>query len=259
MNAHLDPREIPDAPALSVTPPGKVLRLQGQAFIVDPSGVLYWSDERLLIVADLHFEKGSAYATRRVFLPPYDTSATLDRLAAAVRRFAPRRIVALGDSFHDCGGAGRLQPQDARALGALQAGRDWVWIAGNHDPQAPANDAGLRLAGEHAQELEIGPIRFRHEPSVSPCDGEIAGHLHPSVIVGGRGGVVRRRCFLADDRRCILPAFGAYAGGLNILDIAFRRLFGAADPYAHVLGRAAVYTVRRSQCLADTNAVGTWR
>lgn len=247
---HLDPSDIAVAHAPARE---KVLRLHDHTFLADPSGVLFWPEERLLVVADLHLEKGSAYAARRVFLPPYDTSVTLGRLAEAVTRLGPRRVVALGDSFHDGGGAARLLPHDVRALRALQTGRDWVWIAGNHDPAPPRC-----LDGDHASELAIGPIRFRHEPTVSPCDGEIAGHLHPVSIVGGRGGAVRRRCFLADELRCVLPAFGAYAGGLNILDSAFRRLFGAADPWAHVLGRTAVYTVARRQCLADAPAVA-WR
>ena len=234
----------------------KVLRLNGHAVLADPSGVLFWADERLLVVADLHLEKGSSYAARRVFLPPYDTSATLARLAEAVARLAPRRIVALGDSFHDGGGAARLLPHDVQALRAMQTGRDWIWIAGNHDPAPP-----LHLDGDHMDELAVGSIRLRHEPALEPCDGEIAGHLHPSAIVGGRGGAVRRRCFLADAHRCILPAFGAYAGGLNILDQAFRHLFRAgAGPQAHVLGRSAVYTVASHQCLADSTAGAlAWR
>ena len=233
----------------------KVLRLHGSAFVADPSGVLYWPDEHLLVVADLHLEKGSSYAARRVFLPPYDTTATLARLAIAITRLNPKRVVALGDSFHDGGGAARLLPHDVLALRAMQAGRDWLWIAGNHDPAPP-----VCLDGDHADHLAVGHICFRHEPSVSPCDGEIAGHLHPVAIVGGSGGTVRRRCFVSDGLRCILPAFGAYAGGLNFLDAAIGGLFGGVDPYAYVLGRDAVFTVARKQCLLDrtSNPLG-WR
>lgn len=236
----------------------KILRIAGNAFVADPSGCLFWPDERLLVVADLHLEKGSAYAARRVFLPPYDTTATLARLAEVIDRLAPRRVIALGDSFHDTGGASRLLPHDILALSALQRGRDWLWIAGNHDPAPPRE-----LAGDHAAELAIGSIRFRHEPSEAASSredttSEIAGHMHPAAIVGGRGAAVRRRCFLADASRCILPAFGAYAGGLNILDPAFHRLFGSAERHAHVLGHSAVYTVGRHQCLAEHTGLG-WR
>ena len=237
----------------------KVLRLHGAAFVADPSGVLYWPDEHLLVVADLHLEKGSSYAQRRVFLPPYDTSATLMRLAAVIARFDPKRVVALGDSFHDGGASARLLPHDIQALRAMQTGRDWLWIAGNHDP-APPN-----LQGDHATHLTVGHICFRHIPSAPPkgCDkdgdGEIAGHLHPVAIVGGRSGAVRRRCFVANGLRCIMPAFGAYAGGLNLLEPAIARLFETSEPHAHVLGRDAVYTVARKQCLAEARSYEPWQ
>lgn len=243
-----------NAPALKLESREKILRLHGAAFVADPSGALYWPDEHMLVVADLHLEKGSSYAARRVFLPPYDTSATLARLAAVVERLNPRRVVTLGDSFHDRAGAARLLPHDVRALRAMQAGRDWLWIAGNHDPGPPE-----ALDGDHASHLAVGHICLRHEPSVAPCDGEIAGHLHPVAIVGGRSGAVRRRCFVADGLRCIMPAFGAYAGGLNFLDAAFTALLGPGAHHAHVLGRNAVYTVAWHQCLVERTTLELWR
>ena len=231
----------------------KVLRLAGRAFVADHSGALFCPQERLLLVADLHLEKGSAFAARRVFLPPYDTSATLARLAAVVARLAPKRVVALGDSFHDSSGPARLMAHDVQALRAMQVGRDWLWIAGNHDPAPPS-----ALEGDHAGALALGPLTLRHEPSAAPGSAEIAGHLHPVAIVGAAGAAVRRRCFVADGTRCILPAFGAYAGGLNVRDRAFAALF-AGEMLAHVLGRAAVYSVARRQCLAERPIVETWR
>jgi metallophosphoesterase superfamily enzyme len=223
-----------NAPLPRLSPqPDKIIRLHGHAFVADPSGALFWPDERMLIVADLHLEKGSAHAARRVFLPPYDTAATLAALAAAVARFAPRRVVALN-------------------LRALQAGRDWIWIAGNHDPAAPSG-----LPGEHHAALEIGGIALRHEPTAGLGMGEIAGHLHPVARVASRTGTLRRRCFACDGARLIMPAFGAYAGGLNVLDPAFAALFGARERHAHVLGRDAVHTVSPRQCLPETT--GFWR
>jgi DNA ligase-associated metallophosphoesterase len=232
----------------------KLIALHGRTFLVDPSGALYWPDEQMLVVADLHLEKGSAYAARRVFLPPYDTTSTLAALGAVIARLIPKRVVALGDSFHDCLGAGRMPAHDAQALRALQAGRDWLWIAGNHDPVAPG------LEGDHAQDLTLGPIHFRHEPRAGVQEdtsaGEIAGHLHPVARVAGRSGVLRRRCFVSDTKRLILPAFGAYTGGLNIRDAAFAALFGPREVQAHMLGRDAVYTVARKQCLAEAPGLG---
>jgi len=216
----------------------------GVALTADPSGALWHESERLLIVADLHLEKGSAFASRRIFLPPYDTAATLARLAALVARYRPAGVVALGDSFHDPRARTRMTARDADALRALGAGRDWIWIAGNHDPEA-ASDFGAAYA-----EWRVGALVFRHEPRAGVQTGEIAGHLHPAARVPGRAGPLRRRCFVGDGARLILPAFGAFAGGLNIRDAAFDGLFGSR-PIAHVLGRAATHSLPVGRCLPD--------
>ena len=201
-------------------------------------GALWWADERLLAVADLHLEKGSSFARRGQMLPPYDTGETLARLAALVEALQPRTVVALGDSFHDEGGADRLSPDDRTALGRLQVGRDWIWIAGNHDPHLSGG-----LSGQHLDELSMGRLTFRHEPAEAQADGEIAGHLHPAARVIGRGKSVRRRCFAGDGYRLILPAFGAYAGGLDVRDPAFAGLFRKDSFRAFVLGDDGVYAV----------------
>ena len=224
-----------------------ILALGRAHFVADPMGALYWREERLLAVADLHLEKGSAYGARRVFLPPYDTATTLAALGVLIARYAPRAVLALGNSFHDIGGGARLAAQDRAALVRLQHGRDWIWIAGNHDPFLPAD-----LGGARAAEIEIGGIRFRHEPEAQTGASEIAGHLHPTARVAGAGGSVRRRCFVSDALRCVLPAFGAYAGGLNLCDSAFAALFLRGGPvFAHVLGRDRIYRVAQDQCLPD--------
>ncbi len=212
----------------------------------DPAGALFAEDDRVLLVADLHLEKGSAYALKRQFLPPYDSAVTLGRLAVLVARYAPRRVVALGDSFHDPRAAARLDPVDHETLSALQRGRSWLWIAGNHDPHPPAG-----LAGETATEWCFGPLRLRHEPQGGAQLGEIAGHLHPIAIVAGQSGSVRRRAFVSDGSRCVMPAFGAYAGGLNLHHPAFAALFAAGTRVAHALGRDRVYAVPEHRCLPE--------
>ncbi len=201
-------------------------------------GALWWADERLLAVADLHLEKGSSFARRGQMLPPYDTGETLARLAALVAYLQPKAVVALGDSFHDDDGAHRLLPRDRASLSALQSGRDWIWIAGNHDPHLPDGLAGMRL-----DTLSVGKLTFRHEPAAGTADGEVAGHLHPAARVLGRGRSVRRRCFAGDGYRLVLPAFGAYAGGLDVRHRAFAGLFRAASFRAFVLGDDGVYPV----------------
>jgi DNA ligase-associated metallophosphoesterase len=221
--------------------------LGGEDFCAHVSGTLFHAGERLLIVADLHLEKGSAFAERRVLLPPYDTPATLSRLAEVVAYFAPRAILALGDSFHDVRAGARMGANDRESLQSLQSGREWIWIAGNHDPEAPAFVEGLRRGT-----YQVGAVTLRHEPSShEPSSCEIAGHLHPVARVAAARGRLRRRCFLSDDARCVMPAFGAYAGGLNILDEAFTPLFTRARATAHVLGRANVYRIGLDSCRPD--------
>ena len=220
--------------------------LHGEAALPDVSGALWLGDHGALVVSDLHFEKGSAYARRGVMLPPYDTAATLARLADVVARFAPKVIVALGDSFHDGGGPARMGDADRAALRALQQGREWIWISGNHDPEPP-DDLGGLCAGE----IRLGALTLRHEPQAGSSPGEIAGHLHPVARVSAPAGTLRRRCFASDGLRCIMPAFGAFAGGLNIRDAAFAPLFSQAPVVAHVMGRSRIYAVSMMRCLGD--------
>jgi hypothetical protein len=234
------PRAIP-------TPQGRgdcTLAICGVSLVADLAGVLFWPEEGALIVADLHLEKGSSFARRGMLLPPYDTATTLALLDRVIAHHAPRLVIALGDSFHDGGGPARVMPQDRATLAGLQRGRDWVWIAGNHDPE-PAQGVG----GVAAQSLSIGPLTFRHEPTEGAADGEIAGHLHPSARVTQRGRAVTRKCFVADGRRMIMPAFGAYTGGLNIRNRAFTKVFGALAFTAHLIGERRLYAFAAARCL----------
>ena len=160
----------------------------------------------MLVVADLHLEKGSSFAARGVLLPPYDTAATLARLARLVTHYAPRCVVALGDSFHDGGGPARLADADREALGIMQRGREWIWITGNHDPE-PATGIG----GTFTATMTSGALTFRHLPTGAP--GEISGHLHPVARVAHRGRAVSRRCFAADATRMIMPALAHSPAG----------------------------------------------
>jgi DNA ligase-associated metallophosphoesterase len=215
--------------------------IAGVTLHADLSGALYWEEQRLLVVSDLHLEKGSSYAMRGVLLPPYDTIATLGRLGAVIARHDPRTVIALGDSFHDRHAHDRLTRANREVVAALQMGRDWVWIAGNHDP-ALSSDIG----GSVTDELAIGPITFRHEPT--GAHGEIAGHLHPKARVTTRGRSMERRCFASDGLRAVMPAFGAYTGGLNIRDAAFAKIFQTLGFVAHVLGDRRLHAIAASRC-----------
>jgi len=213
------------------------VEVNGESLLLDCAGAAWWPAERTLIMADIHFEKGSSFAKRGTLLPPYDTRTTLNRIAGLMNAYVPARVVALGDSFHDSEAASRLDDTEKGILAGQVSRTDWIWIEGNHDPHPPA-----WLGGSITAELAIGGLVFRHEPRREPQAGEIAGHMHPCATVTRHGRSLRRRCFAGDATRMVLPAFGAYAGGLDVDDDAIATLF-FADFAAYMLGGRRVYAI----------------
>lgn len=211
------------------------LHLTGERLMLDPDGALFWPAHNLLAVADLHLEKGTAAAARGSLLPPWDTRVTLDRLAGMLRRWRPARLVALGDSFHDTGGAARLAAADAARLRAMAGAVSFTWVLGNHDPLPQAG-----LPGESLPELRLGGLVFRHIAEAG-AQGEISGHYHPKASVPTSGTVVTRACFVADAARLILPAVGAYTGGLDVRDPAIAGLFPGGGR-VFLLGRERLFS-----------------
>jgi len=229
--------------------------IAGETCVLRCSGALWVPAFRALIVADLHLEKGSAFATRGQMLPPYDSRATLDRLEAEIAELNPAMVVLLGDSFHDAKAIARMAADDRARLDRLTLGRDWLWLEGNHDREALARDAEAvaRLPGAVVGDMRLGALRLTHEPEApTPIDnrhGEVAGHLHPAARIVAYGRGVRRPCFITDGSRIILPAFGAFTGGLNVRDPAIAGLF-ATEPMAAALGRDKVHALGWNSLLA---------
>jgi uncharacterized protein len=217
-------------------PSGHAIALNGAELLAEPSGALWWAETGTLVVADLHLEKGSSFARRGVMLPPYDTIATLERLAAAIRPDL-RRVICLGDNFHDSDGPLRLSPRDWTRLAALTGLTEWIWIAGNHDPALP-HEAGGRIV---ADELRLGPLVFRHIARTRAEPGEVSGHYHPKASVTLRGRRFSGPSFLHDGERLVMPAFGAYTGGLDA---------GAPEIAALFRGRMRVALIARGRIIA---------
>ena len=168
-----------------------------------PSGALHWPEQNLLTVSDLHFGKSERLARRGgTLLPPYETRATLTRLDADLEATKARHVICLGDSFDDLKAADEIDESDRLWLIRLMAGRDWTWIEGNHDAGPVA------FGGSHRAELRLAGLTFRHIATAQPY--EISGHYHPKARLPGR----HAPCFLIDATRVILPAYGAYTGGL---------------------------------------------
>ncbi len=220
------------------------IELKGQLALLDLTGAMYLPAHDALLVADLHFEKGSSFARRGMMLPPYDTRETLMALSDAVFRFNPKTVIALGDSFHDIGGPDRLGDEERATLTDVQKSRDWIWVTGNHDRILPDS-----IGGQVVEEMILGSLTLRHEPMAGE-QAEVAGHLHPVGKVVMRGRSTRRRCFLTDGQRCVMPALGAYAGGLNACDAAFKPLFPNGFT-AHLIGTERIFAIARSMLCRD--------
>jgi len=201
---------------------GALFHFGGQSWMALPQGALFWPARHALIVADLHFEKASAYAARGRMLPPYDSLATLAALDGAIAATRAREVWCLGDSFHDRDATDRMARVTldglARTIGTLR----WTWITGNHDP---APDPAL--GGEIVTQEQVDGIILRHEAVAGECAPEISGHFHPKLRMSHRGRAISRRCFLRSERKLILPAFGALTGGLDASAPVIRALLGA--------------------------------
>ena len=230
------------------------LHVRGEILTPLPEGALWWAAERTLIVSDLHFEKGSSFAAAGQLIPPYDTSATLATLEALFEAFRPARLISLGDSFHDGDAEWRMVESDIARIKKLTSATDWVWVEGNHDPDPPQS-----LGGRAAKVLRINDLVFRHEPTGEI--GEVAGHLHPCAKVLSRVRSLRRSCFVTDGQRLIMPALGAFTGGLNVLDDAYSPCFPDGGMMVFAMTRDAVIPVSNKRLIPDRGRpdLGRWR
>lgn len=222
------------------------IKLCGATLLPDVTGALFWPEEDTLIVSDLHFEKNPAFAKRGVHLPSYDTSSTLAVLEGLFRFYRPFRMVVLGDSFYDEDVSLRLSAGETTRLKALTLNSEWVWVSGNHDPEPPKAFGGVAV-----DNFSIGSLVLRHEPGGPGTIGEIAGYLHPAARVMSRGRYIRRKCFLSDKDRIVLPALGAFTGGRNVLSEPFTELFPKKSFHAWMLGSDTVYPVAATRLLPD--------
>ncbi|MFW2348745.1 ligase-associated DNA damage response endonuclease PdeM [Qipengyuania sp.] len=213
------------------------LSFAGEEWLLTEGRALYWPRERALLVADLHLEKGSFFARHGQMIPPYDSRETLERVAHAIRETGARRVITLGDNFHDSDGSTRLEPHAAGMLDALTRAVDWVWITGNHD-HGHDPDMAARCGGTLAEELEVGGVVLRHQARKGETRPELSGHYHPRLQVKVRQRMIRRPCAVVsandgpDGRptgRMILPAFGAFTGGMNAADPAILLALQPAD------------------------------
>lgn len=197
----------------------------GETLVSVDTAALWWPREEALIVADLHLEKGSWFAARGQMLPPYDSAATIKRLTALAQMWDARAIYCLGDNFHDDAGVARLSDQAVEALHQLSARSQIHWIVGNHDSGIIEPTSGAPAGGKVYDDIAVHGLTMQHIARSNPTQPELSGHYHPKLRTRLQDRVVSRPCFVMDDRKLILPAFGAYAGGLDIYDEAIQSHF----------------------------------
>ena len=197
------------------------LHFAGHEFVAAGEAALFWPKHRALIVADLHLEKASWFAKAGQMLPPYDSLATLQDVAALTQQYNAQAVWCLGDNFHDSAGEARLTEAASDLLRQLTIARDWVWIVGNHDP-----DVSARWGGRVVEEHCVDDIHLRHAADPRDCRAEMSGHYHPKYRQHLRGRMVSRRCFVRSESKLIFPAFGAFTGGLDAEDVAIARACG---------------------------------
>lgn len=206
--------------------------LAGARLTALPSRALWWEERRLLAVSDLHLGKSRRAARRGgAMLPPYEVRETLMRLESLIDAARPATVVCLGDSFDDPGAEDDLDADDLLRLTRLMAGREWIWVEGNHDP------GPVGLGGAHVAAFSAGPLTFRHIAATA-AGGEVSGHYHPKIRLALGGAALSCPVFLIGGGRAILPAFGTYTGGLDCRNAAFSPLLGPA-PVAVLTGRVA--------------------
>jgi uncharacterized protein len=211
------------------------ITLAGIELLPDHSGALFAPEFKTLLVSDLHLEHGASLARRGIHVPPFDTTATLAALEGVIAETKPWRMVLMGDSFHDRIAHLVLEEAHRNRLLQITSNIETIWITGNHDPDPPNGLGGFAVAAH-----KLGPVVLRHEPSLETTF-EIAGHLHPGATIIQRGIATRAKCFIADTRRVIMPAFGAYTGALNVRSRAFDGLFQAEDTHVWMIGKSAIH------------------
>ena len=231
--------------------------------MLDPMGALFWPAAALLAVSDLHLEKGSSFARKGMLLPPWDTHATLDRLTLLLRRWSPETVVALGNSFHDAAAPRRLPATEQHRLNAMTEAHRFIWVQGNHDPTPPDG-----LGGDWVETFALGPMVFRHQAIAAADPVKSWATTIRKRRSRRAAGSVSRPCFVFDGKRLMMPAFGAYTGGLDVRDPAINRLFprggrvfllGRERLFSFEIGRGSALELACPSCDEPKSPIPHWK
>lgn len=222
------------------------MSLSGRSLLAHVSGALYWPDENALIVSDLSLDLGPAEGLAGSFRAPRDRHRILGQLSRVVCQFEPKTVISLGTAFRRPTERARLAQADIDLLRELQSGRHWFWVPPSPDPIEESD-----LGGDVVAEVQLGGLRFQGVPFAGPAIHEIAGGLHPAARINVRGHDLKRPCFVSNGRRMVLPAFASFGGGNNVLEHAFRPVFGNDGLFVWMLGQEGIWPVAARQLEPD--------
>lgn len=211
----------------------------GERIAFLPQRGAWWDRARTLIVADLHLGKAEALAAAGAPLNGGVLDATLARIGDLAHRLNAARVIVVGDLLHAPAG---LTP------GLVDRVREWrrtltaqiVVVPGNHDRriEAVAREWDLLVTGSSLIELPFG---FVHDPVDVPVSHDIGawwvGHVHPCVLLGGRGDSLKLPCFIVSERVVQLPAFSTFTSGVCVRP--------APGDCVHVIADATVVAMNR--------------
>lgn len=176
-----------------------------------PEGAIFVPDRNALLLADLHLGKAAHFRRNGIPLPPQADEANWFILSGLLDRYPDTEVLFLGDLFHS---SYNTDWDNMSELTGHYPGHRFMLIKGNHDilSDNAYEEAGLHVALEP---FPFGPFLLTHHPMESVPEGwyNLAGHLHPGVVLKGKGRQrIRVSCFYFDKQNGILPAFGQFKG-----------------------------------------------
>lgn len=194
----------------------KKIKIKNNEFLLMPEKAIYWQEEKTLLVSDLHLGKSDTFRHSGIYVPTGTTSSDLDRLNKLIYNLNIRRIIFLGDLLHHRSG------YNTKVKNALKEWRDKnknieiILIRGNHDLKAGDPELSLDFICKD-EPYNYNGFEFRHFPPKNNSEYCFAGHIHPSVILKGKGNqYLKLPCFYFSEKYSLLPSFGSFTGSSKI-------------------------------------------
>ena len=197
--------------------------IRGERFIFDKSGSIFLENLKTLIFSDLHLGKSLSFADHGNLIPPFDLDETLLNLKNIIERYKPKRLISLGDSFHENKSIQKMKRKYVYIINNLLRKVDITWIEGNHDSNLLFKD---KIQGNFKNFYKLKNFKFVHSKSLIDELNlfEFSGHYHPKITLKFNGVNYSYKCFILTDNFCILPSFGTYTGGLDIKSNALQKI-----------------------------------